>query len=284
MLCALVFLTHFRGIVERGLHLVGHLHALNGHTGHGEAGLIFIQRLLDRRHELLANCFAILIENVVGAARPDDAAHRRLGGLHHALIGIDAAEQVVGRLLHLVLHCEAHIDDIRVVREHRRVFHIRETHHIIAADFHLADLADIDELMRFERIRQTPVHTLACRVAILAELHHDAGLAVLHDEHATAEINGHQHTDHDTHADARAATVIRTAAARTAAFAAEHAAQPAVEIAPHLVEIGRAFTVFARRTLRLVRTLPVAIAVPRPQRGSFSDSMARMRSQILRSL
>ncbi|CAB3784896.1 hypothetical protein LMG28614_02041 [Paraburkholderia ultramafica] len=263
---AFVFLMHFGGVVERGLHLVGHLHALNRHTGHGEAGLVLIEGLLDRRHQLLAHCFAILIEDLVRAGRADNAAHRRLRGVHHALIGIDAAKQIIGGFAHLELHREAHFDDVTVVREHRRVLHIRETHHVVAADLDLADLADIDELMCFERIRQTPVHTLPCRVAILAELHHDRSLAILHDEHAAAEIDRNQHADHDAHADARTTSIVRTATARTAALASEDAAQAAVEITPHLVEIGRTFTV-PGRTLGIVRPLPVAIAVaPAPAR------------------
>src|SRR5262249_586829 len=110
------------------------------------------------------------------------------------------------------------------------------------------------------------VHALISGIAILTELQHDRGLAILHDEYAAAEIDRDQHADHDAHADARAASVVRTAAACTAAPASENPAQTPVKLAPHLVELGRTFPVF-RRTFGIVRPLPVAVAVsPAPAR------------------
>src|SRR6202000_2231820 len=95
--------------------------------------------------------------------------------------------------------------------------------------------------------------------AIFAELQHDARLSFLDDEHAAAEIDGDQHADDDAHADACAAAVVGAAIA--AALAAEETRQAAVEVAPHFVEIRRAVTAFAvLRALRIVRTLPVAVA------------------------
>ena len=266
---AFVVLAHLRGIFERRLNLRRHLHALDGHARHLQAGLVNIERCLDGVDKLRAQCFAILEKQVVGAVRARDLANRGLRRFRHVLIRIDIAEQIVGRRLDLILHGKAHVDDIRVVRQQRCVAHVGLRHGVVAADFDRTDLRRIDDLVRLERIRQTPVNARIRRLFILAEARHDAHIAVLHDEYAAAQIDRDQHADNNAHADLGAAAVVgtRTAACR---LLAEQARELLVEVAPHFVEIRRAFAILVLRwALWILRTLrvlafSVAIAVAPP--------------------
>jgi hypothetical protein len=102
----------------------------------------------------------------------------------------------------------------------------------------------------------------ANRAAILAELRYDARLPILDDKHPAADVDRNQHADEDAYADARRPSVVRApfAGPRARPFTAEKPREPPIEIAPHLVEIGRAVT-FATRAIRVVRALRAAVAV-----------------------
>ncbi|EDT38573.1 conserved hypothetical protein [Burkholderia ambifaria MEX-5] len=248
----LAVVARLRDFCVRGVRLLRRRDALHRDGRDLEPRLVAIEIALDRGGQLLAQRVAVLVQHVGRAARADDRAHRGLGGLRHAALGVDAAEQVIGCRTDPVLDDETHVDDVGVARQHRGFLHVRETHDVVAADLDRADLRRIDDLVRRERIRRAPVHALADRAGQLAELQHDARLAVLHDEQPAARVDRDQHADHDADADARGPAVVGPEA--VAALAAEQAAQTPVEVAPHLVEIGRTVTVATGRTLRFVRT------------------------------
>jgi hypothetical protein len=264
----LALVARLRDLGIRGLRLFRRRDALHRDGRDLEPGLVAVEIALDRGGQLATQRIAVLVQDVCRAARADDRAHRGLGGLRHAALGIDAAEQVIGSRTHAVLDDETHVDDIRIARQHRGFLDVRETHDVVAADLDRAHLRRIDDFVRRERIRRTPVDALADRAGQLAELEHDAGLAVLHDEQPAARIDRDQHADHDADADARSPAVVGPEA--VAALAAEQAAQTPVEVAPHLVEIGRTVTVAAGRTFRFVGTRTgsvVAFAVAAPPAG-----------------
>ncbi|CAJ3293019.1 Uncharacterised protein [Burkholderia pseudomallei] len=263
VLRGLAVLTRFRDVVDGGLHLLGRRNALHGHARHDEARAVAVEVALDRFRKRVAQCVAILREHLVRAPRTDDLAHRRLRGLRYAALGIDGVKQIVGGRPDPILNGEAHVDDIGVAREHRRVLHVREPHHVVAADLDRAHLRGVDDLVRFERIRQTPMDAVADRALVLAQAQHDARLAVLDDEDAAAEIDRDQHARDDADADARGAPVVGTKAVVAAALAAEPAAQATVEVPPHFVEI-RGAVVAPVRALRLVRARLVAVAAASP--------------------
>jgi hypothetical protein len=181
-----------------------------------------------------------------------------IAGLVRAL----GVEQPLARVAHDVLHGELQVDDVLVVREHQRFLEHARLDVVAVADFQRPHLREVDDLVRLHRPGQPPVQSRSGLRGELAERQHDAALS-FHDD---VEPAGEPHREHDSReqpgaAQARSREEARRLAAASAAAPAEQLAEAAVEVAPQLVEVGRAL---------------IAAAGPReppwrPQLGSFSD-------------
>ena len=189
----------------------------------------------------------------------DDLAHRRLGGQRHRLVRVAVLEQEGARVLQPVLHGEADVDDVLVLRQHRRIAQAGRLDDRVAADLHRAQLRHGDRLVGLERIREAPLEAGVDGVAVAAERGDDGLLAFLDDEEAAAEPDQRRRRRRSAPAPmpalfmfglevrAAAGVAAAVAAARAAALAAEQAAQLAVEVAPQLVEVGRAVAAAVRQ-------------------------------------
>jgi hypothetical protein len=233
-------------VVERGLHLLGRLHVLHVDVGHRDAGLQPVELRLDRLDELGGDRVALLVQHRVHVALADDLAHGRLGGHHDRVLRVLVLEQEGARVLQAVLHREADVDDVLVLRQHRRVAQAGGRHHGVAPHFLGTQRRHRHRFVRLEGIRHAPLEAGVHRVAVAAEGHHHRLLAGLHDEEAAAQPDQRHHGGDQAHADAGAlhvglevvAAVAGAVAARPAA--AEQPAQLAVEVTPQLIEVGGA--------------------------------------------
>ena len=98
VLGALAVLAGLERVVERGLHLLGRLHALHVDVDDHDAGLQPVELAWIDLHQLGGDRVALLVQHRVDLALADDLAHRRLGGLHHRLVGVAVLEQVGARI------------------------------------------------------------------------------------------------------------------------------------------------------------------------------------------
>ena len=80
LLQAVAVLAGLERVLERRLHLLGRLHALDVDVDDQDAGLEAIELGLDRLHEIVGDRVALLVQHRVDLALADDLAHRRLGG------------------------------------------------------------------------------------------------------------------------------------------------------------------------------------------------------------
>ena len=169
----------------------------------------------------------------------------------------------------------------------------------VAADLGRAQLRDVDRLVGLERIREAPLEAGVDRVAVAAERGDDGLLAFLDDEDAAAEPDQRRRRRRSAPAPTPALLrlgwkfgpppgVAAAVAALRAAAAAEQAAQLAVEVAPELVEVGRAVVAAAvleqrdagrarRRGARPVARRQAAASQARP---AAADARRRPRGAI----
>ena len=293
VLGALALLAGLEHVVEGGLHLLGRAHAalLQVDAHDFDADLVAVQDGLHQGAHARRDLVALLGQRRVHPHLAHHLAHRGLGGLHHGVGGVLALEQVGARVVQAVLHGELDLDDVLVLGQHGRFAQAGGLDHGVAADVDGADLRDEHQLMALDRVRQAPVEAGAHGGLVAAELGDHGLLAFLHDEEAGAQPDQHHHRGHQAGADAGALHVgleVAAAAAkpplsRTPALAAEQAAQLAVEIAPELVQVGRALVgaLASPVAFGLLRVGPVVVGLlvvpPRPQRGSFRLNMPLIR-------
>lgn len=242
---AFVVLAGLVGVVERALHLLRRLNALHGHVADLRAERVAVEDLLHQQLGVERDFFAADVQDVVHLALAHDFADRGLGDLAHRLIRLQIVEQPRFRVLQGVLHRELDVDDVLVIGQHQRFFEVLRAHVAAVADLDRAHFVDVDLFVGLERVRHAPVQARTGAVAVFAEGRDDAGLAFAHAEHAAGEPDeaDHRHRRADRDAGALHVGPVRAAiiaAART--LVAEHAVEALVEVAPHLVEIGRAVT------------------------------------------
>src|SRR5690606_6006388 len=269
-------LTVLRGLVrvlEGGLHLLGRLRLLDRHVDHADAYRVSVEDALDLRERVDRHLLLLLVEHLVDALAADDLAHRGLGRLANDLLGNRTqvvVEKVVARVADPVLDRELKVDDALVKSQDQRLAQRLVADRISIADLDRAQLLGVDDLVRLDRVRQAPGEAGPVdEVLELAETHHRRSLAFLDDVEAAAEPQ--QHGDHGQQADAGAGSFHRgaTAAARigraartvrAAALLAEQAVEPPVEVAPQLIEIGRAVALAG--TLRRALLVTAATLAP----------------------
>src|SRR5262249_12416226 len=122
------------------------------------------------------------------------------------------------------------------------------------ADFQRAHLREVDDLVRLDRPRQAPVEARGRLLGELAEGEDDAALALDDDVEAAREPDADRHQQEQAGAaEGEAPAGRRRLLAATAAPPAEQLGEPAVEVAPELVEIRRTL-IAAARALRSART------------------------------
>jgi hypothetical protein len=247
------------GIVERRLHLLRHLHALHVDVVDQDAGVQAVQLLLDRLHQTDRQRRALFVEHGIDVGATDDLSHRRLGGLAHGVVRAEVLEQVGARVGAPVLHGEADIDDVLVLRQHRRIAQAGGLRHRVAPHFNRLQLRHRNRFVRLERVRPAELDAGFARVGEAAKGGDHRLLAFLDDEDAAAEPHQQRDAGDQAHADAGALHVgLEVAAAAVApalrrtwvvptALAAEQARELAVEVAPQLVEIGWAVALVEQR-------------------------------------
>ena len=146
---------------------------------------------------------------------------------------------MISRVAHDVLHGELQVDDVLVVGQHQRFLEHARLDVVAIADLERADLREIDDLVRLDRPRHAPAQPGARLLRELAERQHDAALALDDDVEAACE----PHREDDARKQARTAEAgpgnARRLAASTAPPAEELGEAP-VEVAPELVQVGRA--------------------------------------------
>ena len=250
LLQAVAVLAGLQRVFEGRLHLLGRLHALHVDVDDDDAGLQAVELRLHRADQVRRDRVALLVQHRVDLAAADDLAHRRFGGQRHRVFRIAVLEQEFARVLDPVLHGEADVDDVLVLRQHRRIAQARRLADRIAADLLGAQLRHVDRLVGLEGIGQAPLEAGVDGVAVAPERGDHRLLAFLDDEDAAAEPDQDDDAADQRRADAGTAQVgleVRAAvrvtgavaAARAAAAPAEQAAQLAIEVAPQLVEVGR---------------------------------------------
>ena len=195
-------LTGFHRVVERGLHLLGRLGVLHGHLGNQDARLVTVEDFLHQRRGLDGNLLAAFVEHEVHLALADDLANRRFRHLHHRFIRHAVVEDVIDRILENVLDGKLDVDDVFVIGQHQRFFQ-----HLVAlaaaiADFERAHAGNIDQLMRLNRVRQTPAQAGLSAFLVAAELQHQAALRGIDD----VKTAGEPEQQHDGNQEANSAT------------------------------------------------------------------------------
>jgi hypothetical protein len=244
-----------------------------------------IELRLDRLDEVVGDRVALLVEDRVDLALADDLAHRGFGGERDRRLRIAVLEQERARVPQPVLHGEADVDDVLVLRQHRRIAQAGRLRDRVAADLGRAQLGDVDRLVRLERIREAPLEAGVDGVAVAAERGDDGLLPFLDDEDAAAEPDQDDDAADQRRADAGAPQVglevrpaARIAATAVAALgvaaAAEEAAQLAVEVAPELVEVGRPVVAAAVLEQRDARRAGGATATGRATPGGGEPGRA----------
>ena len=246
--------ARLEGVVEGRLHLLWRLHVLHVHVDDENAGVQAVSLGLDRFDQFVGDRVALLVQNRIHRALADDLTHSGFGRLHDGIVGVAVLEQVRPRVLQAVLNGESDVDDVLVLRQHRRITQTRRLHDRVATDLYRAELGDRYRLVRLERVWHAPLETGIRGVAVLAERGHHRLLAFLHDEEAAAEPQQRGHTSDQSNADSSTLHVGLEVAAiagcwrsGSTALAAEHAAQLLVEITPQFIEIGRPFPLVQER-------------------------------------
>jgi hypothetical protein len=180
-------LARLERVLERRLHLLGRLDALHVDVDDDDAGLQSVELELDRFDEIRGDGVACLVQHRINPAAADNLPHRRFRRERHGLFRVAVLEQEVARILQPVLHREADVDDVLVLRQHRRVSQPGGLHDLARADLACAQLRDVDRLVRLERVRRAPLEPGVDGMAVLAEGGDHRLLALLHDEEAAAE-------------------------------------------------------------------------------------------------
>ena len=236
-------------IVERCLHLLGRLDALDIDIHDQNAGLETIQLYLDQLDQVHGDGIALLVQHGVHRAAADDLPHGRFSGLQNRLFHVAVLEEEILRLLQAPLHREADVDDVLVLREHRRVAQTRRLHHGSATDLGRSDLRDADSVVRLEWTGPAVLDAGIHGAAEFSEREDDGLLAFLHDEESAAQPQQCSHAQDQPAAqpeDTSVRRAVRTACRRLAAaipparcLATKQAAEFLVEIAPEFVQVGR---------------------------------------------
>ena len=153
------------------------------------------------------------------------------------------------------MHGELDVDDVFVVRYPHRFLVDLVLSRIAIADLDRLHLRKIDELDAFDRKGQMPARPGQRRLGVLAKARHDAAPPFVDDVEAARE------PDNGNDENQPGATELHSRLARLAAvggrllaraLAAEQLVHPAIDIAPDLVEIGRAAAAAAFAPLRIV--------------------------------
>src|SRR5690606_14319093 len=249
---AFAILACLDGVVERGLHLFGRLHVLDGHGADLDAGLIAVENLLHQVLDLDGDLGTAFVQDEVHGLLANDFAHGRFGGLAHRFVGIAHIEQVVRGAFgaQAILHDELHVDDVFVGGQHERFGQHLVARAATETHFEGTQLRNVDRLGVLDGVRQAPLEAWGLGALVLAELRDDGNLAFLDDVEAAGQPQQHQHQRHHAHPDAGAAWRRRSHSAAIAgpavaapALASEKGPDAVVEVAPDLVEIGRAVVV-----------------------------------------
>ena len=169
--------------------------------------------------------------------------------------GLRVVEEVVLGALEVVLHRELDVDDVLVVGQHQRFLVDLVLRRVAVADLDGPHLREVDELDRLDRERQVPARARLRGLGVLAEARDDAAAAFVDDVEAAREPD-------DERRARRACRRRRSARPAPAAappsppsrlaLAAEELVHPAIDVAPDLVEIGRAAAA-ALAPLRIVQ-------------------------------
>ena len=237
-------------IVERGLHLLGRLHVLQGHRGHDNASLVTIKNFLRQGLHIACDLLAPLVKHIVEGLVADHLAHRSFSRLRHGVVRAAIVVEVLHHIVDAVLNREPHVDDVLVLGQHGRFGQAGCLDLAAAPDLDRTHLRHVDDLVGLERIRQPPMKTSVGDIGQFAEARDRRLLTFLHDEESGGQPaqDADQHQDDDPHPHALGRGVeigpLRRSAAAVAptTLLAEHAVELAVEIAPELIEIGRAAT------------------------------------------
>jgi hypothetical protein len=247
VLLPLEVLLGAHGVVERRLHLLGGLRVLHGHLADRDAGLVAVEDLLHqglcRHRDLLAS----LVEHEVHLALADDFPERAFGGLEHRLLRPAVGEQILHGVLQDVLDRELDVGDVLVVRERERLAQHLGLDVVAIADLDRTHAGQIDDLVALDRIRDAPVQPGGRDLREFSESEHHAALAFDDDVEAARQPSDEHDEENEPGASAELAHVRRLARVRASAARplAEQAAQLAVEVAPHLVEIRRSLVAAA---------------------------------------
>ena len=129
--------------------------------------------------------------------------------------------------------------------------------------------------MSLDRVRQPPVEARQRRVAVIAELGDDRLLPLLDDEEAGSEPDQHHNAGNQARTQPCVLHVgLKAAATATSglAVAAKQAAQPPVEFAPQLLEVGRP----------LIRSAGASVVARRWRRGWGHSWWLALRRRRLR--
>jgi hypothetical protein len=238
-------LLRLHRVVERRLHLLRRLHALQRHLLDVDARLVAVHRLLHEVARLGGDVLAALVQREVHLGAADDLADRRLGHELHHLLGLAVVEDEGFRAHEVVLHRELDVDDVLVLGQHHRFLGVAVRRGVAIADLDGAHLLEIDDVDRFDREGQVPARPGLRGLRVLAEAGHDAAPAFVDDIEAAREPDEEHERDDEAGAADGEAAPRGTAAGVAAVTAPEQVAHAAIDVAPDLVEVGRTAAIVA---------------------------------------